>query len=118
MKELSKGEVKNLMRIIRLASAEALQELRAEKIMSREDFNTFSEVVSVALDETEREFLEGAGKGDECASCGLREECLDGSEFNIVLDARLVIMANKAAKEEGKTFNEWINNLIVEKLFY
>ena len=114
------------MSILRAASEETLREMMGEVVtgkskMTREDYNEFTEIVRQALDEIENEYFGGGTDNSECENCAFRDKC--GSPQNIdlallALNARLVLMADEAAKEEGKTLSQWLTNLIAKELFY
>jgi DNA primase large subunit len=96
---------KELIGIIKAASEEALKEMRNQFVglgkMSKDDFGVFVTAVRESLDETEEEFLNNNYRAPDLS-----------------LNAKLVATANEAAKEEGKSFSEWLTELIVKELFY
>ena len=115
------------MSILRATLEETLREIMGEVVtgkskMTREDYNEFAEIVRQALDETENEYFGGGTDNSECENCAFRDKFRDkcGSPQNIdlALNARLVLMADEAAKEEGKTLSQWLTNLIAKELFY
>ena len=112
-------EKKELMTIIRTASEEALRQIRIKEVDSGKSspakFNVFAAAVRQALEETEEEFLD---EDDDCENCAFRDKCGSPQNIDLALNARLVLMANEAAKEEGKTLSQWLTNLITKELFY
>ena len=54
----------------------------------------------------------------ECENCAFRDKCGSPQNIDLALNARLVLMADEAAKEEGKTLSQWLTNLIAKELFY
>lgn len=112
-------EKKELMTIIRTASEEALRQIRIKEVDSGKSspakFNVFATAVRQALEETEEEFLD---EDDDCENCAFRDKCGKPEEVDLELNALLVLMANEAAKEKGKSLGQWLTELIVRELFY
>lgn len=111
------------MSILRAASEEVLREMMGEVVtgkskMTREDYNEFAEMARQALDETENKYFGGGTDNSECENCAFRDKCGSPQNIDLALNARLVLMANEAAKEEGKTLSQWLTNLIAKELFY
>ena len=111
------------MSILRAASEETLREMMGEVVtgkskMTREDYNEFAEIVRQALDEIENEYFGGGTDNSECENCAFHDKCGSPQNIDLALNARLVLMADEAAKEEGKTLSQWLTNLIAKELFY
>jgi len=119
---LTDEEKKELMTIIRGASEEALGQIRTKEVdtgkSSKEKFDFFAAIVRQALDETEEELLSEDDDDCDCENCAFRDKCGKPEEVDLELNAMLVLMANEAAKEEGKTLSQWLTELIVKELFY
>ena len=111
------------MSILRAASEETLREMMGEVVtwkskMTREDYNEFAEIVRQALDEIENEYFGGGTDNSERENCAFHDKCGSPQNIDLALNARLVLMADEAAKEEGKTLSQWLTNLIAKELFY
>lgn len=127
MEKLTDSEKKEIIAALRGATEIALKQMKLQEMFSGKSnmakFNLFDATVKQALRETEEEYM---GEGDcDCESCTLKDECgafvgkgeaPEGIKIN--LNARLVLMADVAAKEEGETLSQWLTNLIAKELFY
>jgi len=119
---LTSEEKKKLMAILGTASEEALKAIKSRGVgpgkVNEDRFNVFAAAVRQALKETEEEYLGGGGDCEDCEDCPFRDKCGAPEEVDLELNVRLVLMANEAAKEEGKTLSQWFTELIVKELFY
>lgn len=116
---MTNEEKKKLMAILGTASEEALKAIKSRDVgpgkVNEDRFSVFAAAVRRALKETEEEYLGGGG---DCEDCPFRDKCGAPEEVDLELNAMLVLMANEAAKEEGKTLSQWLTELIVKELFY